>query len=52
VPALFHPRVLVVEDVGALRDVFREALGHADFEVHTAATATEAPTTSPPGGTR
>jgi CheY-like chemotaxis protein len=37
-----RPRVLVLEDGGALRDVFRDALGHADFEVDTAATATEA----------
>jgi DNA-binding response OmpR family regulator len=37
-----HPRVLVVDDVDSLRDVFREALGHAGFEVDTAATATEA----------
>jgi DNA-binding response OmpR family regulator len=35
-------RILVVEDAGDVRDVFRDALGHAGFEVDTAATATEA----------
>jgi len=37
-----QPRGLIVKDAGPVRDPFRDALGHAGFEVDIAATATEA----------
>jgi CheY-like chemotaxis protein len=37
-----HPRVLVVDDMAAVRDLVAELLGRAGYEVETAATAQEA----------